>query len=213
MVVNVETVQVISKDVGSLRDSSAIVANGYFRKAAELNGIQVEVDKQSLESSEKFKKVKLTFKSGPVKMAYMNLIIHDSPVKSKKLIVDKFGKTKMSVTLPEDCVVGFEKLGQFIHSQLKSQGVKLGEVRTLVYSDKDNESHWVYVEYDNKDKYLEAVLNDQAFDVDAFNQLTLGVPKANITLGVQVYLWTTDSGSFDYSLKMKIVNIQTSIVE
>lgn len=208
MVVNVDTIKVISKETGSPKDSSAVVVNGYFRKAQELNGVQVEVDKQSLAGSDKFKKVKLTFKSGSLKMAYLNLMIHGSPVRSKKLVNDKYGKTKMSVTLPQECVVGMEKFGQHIHSLLKAQVPQLSDARTLVYSDKNDESHWIYVEYDDKDKYFGSVLNEMAFDVEGFNQLTLGVDQADIALGVQVYLWLNESGSaYDYSLKFKIVNI------
>lgn len=210
MVVNVDTIQVVAKETGSLKDSSAVVTNGYFKKAAELNGVQVEVDKQSLTSVEKFKKVKLSFKSGAVKMQYLNLMFHGSPMRSKKLTTDKYGKVKMSVTLPSDCVTGMEKFGQHIHAALKAQVPSIGDARTLVYSDKNDESHWIYVEYDDKDKYLGPVLNGYAFDVEGFNQLTMGVDKADIALGVQVYLWQADDGEkYDYSLKFKIVNINT----
>lgn len=212
MVVNVETIQVVAKDAGNLKDSSAVVVNGYFKKATELNGVQVEVDKQSMaDESLKFKKVKLTFKSGVVKMPYLNLMFHGSPMRSKKLTTDKFGKVKMSVTLPEDAVVGMEKFGQYIQTQLKSQGVDLtGETRTVVYSDKNDESHWVYVELDEKDKYIGAVLNGQALDVEAFNLLTMGVDKADIALGVAIYLWQKENGAgFEYSIKFKIMNINT----
>lgn len=207
MVVNVDTIQVVAKETGSLKDSSAVVVNGYFKKASELNGVQVEVDKSSLDNSDKFKKVKLSFKSGALKMQYLNLMFQGSPMRSKKLTDDKFGKTKMSVTLPEDCVVGMEKFGQHIHSVLKAQVPGIGDARTLVYSDKNDESHWIYVEYDDKDKYLGPVLNGSAFDVEGFNQLTMGVDKGDVALGVQVFLWRNDKSGFDYSLKFKIVNI------
>lgn len=213
MVVNAETVQVISKDTGLLRDSTAIVSNGYFKKAAELNGVQVEVDQASLETGSKFKKVKLTFKSGAVKTPYLNLLVQGSPVKAKKIVADKYGKLKMSVTLPAECVVGFEKFALYIHSQMKNQGVEVGDARTVVYSDKNDESHWVYAEYDDKDKYLGAVLNGSAFDIDAFNSLTMGIATADITLGVSVYLWVNESNAFEYSVKMKIVNISTESLQ
>lgn len=211
MVVNVDAVQVIAKDTGALKDSSAVVVNGYFKKTSELNAVLVDVDKMVLEGCEKFKKVKLSFKSGAVKMAYLNLMFHGSPMRAKKLTTDKYGKVKMSVTLPSEAVVGMEKLGQHVFNQLKAQGAKLaGEARTLVYSDKNDESHWVYVELDEKDKYLGPVLNGQAFDVEAFNLLTLGVSTADVALGVQVYLWDKENGEgHDYSLKLKIVNINT----
>jgi hypothetical protein len=212
MVVNVETVTVYAKEQQALKDSSAVVVNGYFKKAQELGGVQVEVDKKSLESNDKFKKVKISFKAGAVKMAYLNLMFHGSPVRSKKLSTDKFGKIKMSLSLPADSVVGMEKFGQYVYSQLKSQGVKLGgDARTLVYSDKNDESHWIYVEYDNKDKYLAAVLNGQELDVEAFNLLTMGKDKADIAVGVQLYLWRKDedSDNYDYSIKFKLVNVQT----
>jgi hypothetical protein len=213
MVVNVDTIQVVAKETGSLKDSSAVVVNGYFKKASELNGVQVEVDKTSLTNSDKFKKVKLTFKSGAVKMQYLNLMFQGSPMRSKKLTDDKFGKTKMSVTLPEDCVVGMEKFGQHIHSVLKAQVPGIGDARTLVYSDKNDESHWIYVEYDDKDKYLGPVLNGSAFDVEGFNQLTMGVDKGDVALGVQVFLWRNDKSGFDYSLKFKIVNISANVLQ
>ena len=208
MVINVETVQVVAKETGSLKDSSAVVVNGYFCRAKELNSVQVEVDKQSLGTGDKFKKVKLSFKSGSVKMAYLNLLVHGSPVAGKKLVADKYGKVKMSVTLPDDCVTGMEKFGQYIHSQLKAQVQGLGEARTLVYGDKNDEAHWVYVELDEKDKYLGATLNMEKFSLDKFHDLTANT--ADIALGAQVYLWLNETGSYDYSLKMKLVSVNTN---
>lgn len=207
MVINTQEVSVISKAEGC-EELKVVVANGFFVRANDMAHVDVKAE---VDAASKFKNVSLFLvnpSSGkllsPLPSIY--LLFKNVVVKGKQLKADKFGKVKMSMNLPADCVVGLKNLGVHIFKKLHQQSKKVcDEARTVVYNNKTEEQFWIYVDYDDKDKYIAPTIwPETEMTVETMNTEMKEHETADITLKVQTYLWENESGFLDYSVKFKL---------
>lgn len=210
MVANVNSFKVMDKTDNKLTIRKALVADGMFKTKHDLAMVNVNVELAG--EGNYFSKITSSMVVGGKgdTVPYINLEFHNIDLTRSLITTDKYGKKKFSLKLNDKACESVRNLGKHMYKLLSTFVEDLSE-RTLVYTSRDGEQSWIYVDYNDKDKFLAPTLNNQEeLTVEKFNEIVKGLDndyeKYRVIVGLYPFVWQT-AESFEYTLKFRLMGL------